>query len=302
MATEESNINTLNDDCLFEVFSQLSLAEKCLSSRVNRRWHRVIKDLVSVSESLELTKEDDKFFSDQIGQVVFPPSELLDFVIGILLEGMKTFLRVLDVSDLTFEDVKHVTIKKSTLDPSNFKKLLLLFPSLNSIHLIEVKIKGLSQEENWKGLSELESFKDSFSITPFCEIKSFIRSCKSLKELKCERLDSNDINSLIELEILDCHVDNNEILEEILKQHPKLKRIVCFVRRYNDTFSKFVDLFPHFDAIKSLQEVDICYENRNRPKGPLSANDFVFESMKSLVVRNAILSAKDIHVCGVVEA
>lgn len=60
--------------------------------------------------------------------------------------------------------------------------------------------------------------------------------------------------------------------------------------------ANLADLFPHFDSNKSLQEADICYENRNRPKGPLFVTDFVFESLKNLAVRNTVLSAKDVRV------
>lgn len=49
-----ANIEVLNDDCLKEVFSWLTLQQKCAVQRVKRQWKRVIDEMIAEEDSLEL--------------------------------------------------------------------------------------------------------------------------------------------------------------------------------------------------------------------------------------------------------
>lgn len=90
-----AKINVLNNDCLFEVFSWLSLSEKCGVQRVKRKWKRINDDMISGEDTLELFMGNPAPYGKQRG---FPnayyPADLEHFFkTGALNNIFKVFLR-----------------------------------------------------------------------------------------------------------------------------------------------------------------------------------------------------------------
>lgn len=90
-----ATIGVLNDDCLYEVFKWLTLREKCAVERVKKNWSRVIRDMISGEDTLELFIEDPTPFGKPQGcPKAYYSSELEEFFeTGFLNDEVEAFIQ-----------------------------------------------------------------------------------------------------------------------------------------------------------------------------------------------------------------
>lgn len=109
----------------------------------------------------------------------------------------------------------------------SFAQIVSVFPNLKSLKIDNVRLEN-RQRWNWKEISRnLKSLEmlDYSRFTDF-RLKQLIKEVNQIKVLKVKYIHFSKIRHLANLEVLESELKNANELQEILKNHPKLTKIV----------------------------------------------------------------------------
>lgn len=288
----KTKISDLLDDCLFLVFDLLSLEQKCGIKRVNKRWCRV------VSEVIEYKENRIKFANDLPLANPMHLGNLINNDLSFLNNFNKTKINKL-VLDGYWTDIS----KKCILGIDHFVLILGTLPRLKTLKL---KCLYLSSNPNI-ALNKLETLGSnlvSFSAK-FCQTRNdfvelalaLLKSAKNLKKLKLDHVNAKLLRLIAEMRSLEVMCLCNVTVDNIsyLTAHKPLKRVSF----YDYRVALGDPVLNSFQHNKTLESLDLGFDKVRFEIPFLSAPiqpaiKFRYFPIKKLYLRRFAISYLDI--------